>query len=155
MRASDEGRAAGESRSPGGGLAGASGTPAEGSPKVAFVFPGLGVQWAGMGRKLYRSEAAVREVLDRCDAVFGEETGERLLPVITSCAWSSWSGTAFAQIPDRRRGPRLADGAPPGRPAAAARPQAANGAMPTRDKKRPFSDHHRAPQPYAVSCCVS
>ena len=52
------------------------------SAKVAFLFPGQGVQWAGMGRKLYRDEPPVRDVLDRCDAVFGEETGERLLPVM-------------------------------------------------------------------------
>ncbi len=54
--------------------------------KVAFLFPGQGVQWVGMGQKLYRSEPAVREALDRCDAVFREETGEPLLPVMFGTA---------------------------------------------------------------------
>ena len=62
--------------------AGERGARAETSPKAAFLFPGQGVQWVGMGRTLYRTEPAVREVLDRCDAVFGEEVGERLLPVM-------------------------------------------------------------------------
>ena len=62
--------------------AGDSRVRSERSPKVAFVFPGQGVQWVGMGHELYRSEPEVREVLDRCDAVFGEEAGERLLPVM-------------------------------------------------------------------------
>ncbi len=56
------------------------------SAKVAFLFPGQGVQWVGMGRKLYRSEPAVREALDRCDAVFREETDEPLLPVMFGTA---------------------------------------------------------------------
>ena len=55
---------------------------AEPAPTVAFVFPGQGGQWPGMGRTLYRSEPAVREVFDRCDAVFREESGEALLPVM-------------------------------------------------------------------------
>ena len=62
--------------------AGERGVQAAASPKVAFVFPGQGVQWVGMGRALYRSDAGVREVLDRCDAIFAEEVGERLLPVM-------------------------------------------------------------------------
>ncbi len=55
---------------------------AEPAPTVAFVFSGQGGQWPGMGRTLYRSEPAVREVFDRCDAVFREESGEALLPVM-------------------------------------------------------------------------
>ena len=47
----------------------ASGSAGAGVGKVAFLFPGEGVQWAGMGRDLYASEPRFREVLDRCDAV--------------------------------------------------------------------------------------
>ncbi|MDE2973027.1 MAG: beta-ketoacyl synthase N-terminal-like domain-containing protein, partial [Acidobacteriota bacterium] len=62
--------------------AGDRGVPAETAPTFAFVFPGQGGQWPGMGRTLYGAEPAVRDVLDRCDAVFREEEGDALLPVI-------------------------------------------------------------------------
>lgn len=40
----------------------------EGRP-VAYLFPGLGEQYVGMGRGLYRSEPVFREEIDRCAAV--------------------------------------------------------------------------------------
>ncbi len=36
--------------------------------KIAFVFPGQGGQWLGMGRQLYHSEPAFREAIDHCEA---------------------------------------------------------------------------------------
>ena len=36
-------------------------------PKVAFVFPGQGTQWIGMGRQLFEREPVFREMLERCD----------------------------------------------------------------------------------------
>ncbi|MDE0622075.1 MAG: beta-ketoacyl synthase N-terminal-like domain-containing protein, partial [Bryobacterales bacterium] len=54
----------------------------EPSPKVAFVFPGQGDPWVGIGSRLYRTEPAVQDVLDRCDSLFAEECGVRLLPVM-------------------------------------------------------------------------
>jgi acyl transferase domain-containing protein len=36
-------------------------------PKVAFVCPGQGSQWVGMGRQLLREEAVFREWLQRCE----------------------------------------------------------------------------------------
>ena len=36
--------------------------------KVAFLFPGQGPQYVGMGRGLYDEEPAFREVIQRCDA---------------------------------------------------------------------------------------
>ena len=50
--------------------------------KVAFLYTGQGSQWAGMGRELYEREPAARAVLDRCEAVFREERGASLLPVM-------------------------------------------------------------------------
>ena len=62
--------------------AGERATHSEPSPKVAFVFPARCDPWVGRGRKLYASEAAVRDILDRCDELFTEECGTRLLPLM-------------------------------------------------------------------------
>ena len=54
--------------------------------KVAFVYPGEGSQWAGMGRELYENEPVVRAVLERCDAVVREDRRISLLEVMFGCA---------------------------------------------------------------------
>jgi phthiocerol/phenolphthiocerol synthesis type-I polyketide synthase E len=43
--------------------------PADGAGDVVFLFPGLGEQYVGMARGLYRSEPAFREAFDRSAAV--------------------------------------------------------------------------------------
>ena len=64
-------------------IAGADERPASrNAATVAFVFTGQASQWPGMGAALYDSEPAVRAVLDRCDALIGEERGASLLDVM-------------------------------------------------------------------------
>ncbi len=51
-----------------GGPAAAEGVAGSVPPKVAFVFPGQGGQWAGMARQLMVEQPAFREAIERCDA---------------------------------------------------------------------------------------
>ena len=44
--------------------------------KLAFVFSGMGQQWPGMGRELYKTEPVFREVIEECDAEFRRYTDE-------------------------------------------------------------------------------
>ena len=47
--------------------------------KLAFVYTGETDRWVSMGGALYAREPVVRAVLDRCDAVLGEDRGASLL----------------------------------------------------------------------------
>ena len=47
--------------------------------KVAFAYTGETDQWVSMGGALYAREPVVRAVLDRCDALLGDERGASLL----------------------------------------------------------------------------
>lgn len=51
---------------------------------VAFLFPGQGTQWAGMGAELYRTEPVYRREVDRC--------AELLEPSSWSPTWVSIRG---------------------------------------------------------------
>ncbi|MGF7124648.1 SDR family NAD(P)-dependent oxidoreductase [Rhodococcus sp. BE178] len=51
--------------------------------KVAFVFPGQGSQWDGMGRDLLESSAVFADSIDACDAAFAEHLGWSLRSVIS------------------------------------------------------------------------
>jgi phthiocerol/phenolphthiocerol synthesis type-I polyketide synthase E len=55
---------------------------ADADPGVAFLFSGLGTQYAGMGRGLYRTEPAFREAMDRCFAVLWSRWEIDLAPVL-------------------------------------------------------------------------
>jgi acyl transferase domain-containing protein/aryl carrier-like protein len=46
-----------------------------GPPKVAFVFPGQGSQWLGMGRRLLAEEPVFRAAMEACDAAIADEAG--------------------------------------------------------------------------------
>jgi len=53
-------------------------------PRVAFVYTGMSAQWWGMGTELLEHEPLFRQVVQRCDAVWGPLAG-----------WSLWE--LFAQ----------------------------------------------------------
>ena len=40
--------------------------------KVAFVFPGQGAQWNGMGKQLYEEEDVFKQVIDECETAFSK-----------------------------------------------------------------------------------
>lgn len=42
-----------------------------GQPRIVFVFPGQGTQWAGMGRTLFESEPVFRAAIERCEKAIG------------------------------------------------------------------------------------
>ncbi|GAB2969133.1 SDR family NAD(P)-dependent oxidoreductase [Amycolatopsis acidiphila] len=52
------------------------------APKIAFVFPGQGSQWPGMGRDLLDSEPVFRDALRDCAAAIAEHTSWSLLDVL-------------------------------------------------------------------------
>jgi acyl transferase domain-containing protein len=58
------------------------GNPAAEHVKVAFVFSGEGLQYAGMGRELYRTQPLFRDILDRCDRGVRERCGWSLLDTL-------------------------------------------------------------------------
>lgn len=56
------------------------------SPKIAFVFPGQGSQWVGMGRELLRDKPVFREVMQQLDAAIKSETGWSVLQQLEDAA---------------------------------------------------------------------
>jgi acyl transferase domain-containing protein/acyl carrier protein len=51
--------------------------------KVAFVFPGQGAQWSGMGRQLFRESPVFRDEIERCDTVMRGLVDWSLLDLFT------------------------------------------------------------------------
>ncbi|WP_437313181.1 type I polyketide synthase [Sorangium sp. So ce385] len=69
--------AAAQGQTPPGAVRGRASTG--GVPKVVFVFPGQGSQWAGMGQELLAEEPVFREALSACDRAIQAEAGWSLL----------------------------------------------------------------------------
>jgi thioesterase domain-containing protein/malonyl CoA-acyl carrier protein transacylase/aryl carrier-like protein len=51
-------------------------------PKVAFLLPGGGTQYVGMGRELYRDDDVYRDAVDRCARILRPATGEDIRTVL-------------------------------------------------------------------------
>src|SRR5690606_37260570 len=56
----------------------ANGIADERRPKVVFMLPGGGAQYAGMGRELYEQEAVYREAIDSCLDIISPALGQDL-----------------------------------------------------------------------------
>nr|ALD82524.1 polyketide synthase [Nannocystis sp. MB1016] len=69
------------------------GRAAAGRPRVVFVFPGQGGQWAGMGRQLLAEEPVFRARLTECDRAIQAEAGFSVLAALTES-----DATAAGQI---------------------------------------------------------
>ena len=68
------------------------------TPEVAFLFPGQGAQYSGMGRSLYASSAIFRSAVARVGAALGPEWEQRLETVIRGEGTAAVDETATAQV---------------------------------------------------------
>jgi amino acid adenylation domain-containing protein len=50
--------------------------------EIAFMFPGQGAQYAGMGKDLYKNNKTFRRILDECFSIISSETGEDLKSIL-------------------------------------------------------------------------
>ncbi|CAM2068430.1 SDR family NAD(P)-dependent oxidoreductase [Sulfidibacter corallicola] len=61
------------------------GTPGEGDgPRIAFLYPGQGSQYPGMGKQLYEAEPCFRQAVDACEAALGDALPHSLTRVMFS-----------------------------------------------------------------------
>ncbi|MEV0348470.1 beta-ketoacyl synthase N-terminal-like domain-containing protein [Nonomuraea sp. NPDC050680] len=55
----------------------------KGRPRVAFLLPGVGDQYVGLGRELYRTEPVYAEAVDRCVELAADRCGVDLRPLFS------------------------------------------------------------------------
>ncbi|MEO6694449.1 MAG: acyltransferase domain-containing protein, partial [Ignavibacteria bacterium] len=51
-------------------------------PKIAFLFPGQGAQYIGMGKELYDTNSLFRKTINRCDEILRDYLDKSLLEVL-------------------------------------------------------------------------
>ncbi|MBP6986183.1 MAG: type I polyketide synthase [Alphaproteobacteria bacterium] len=66
--------------------------------KLAFIFPGLGSQWSGMGIDLYNHEEVFREKILSCEEVVRQTAGWSLIERLNYAGDSSASYTDLASV---------------------------------------------------------
>src|SRR5262245_46187182 len=71
--------------------------PRQHRPRVAFLFPGQGLQYAGMARELYERAPAFRECLDRCADAYDEFRREDGSPSLKAVMFDSGSAELLKQ----------------------------------------------------------
>lgn len=67
------------------------------SPKLAFVFSGMGPQWWGMGRQLLEEEPVFRKAIERCDELLRQHA-----------SWSLWNELTATEERSRINEPQIA-----------------------------------------------
>ncbi len=65
--------------------------------KIAFLFPGQGSQYVGMGKDLYEQESVFKDSLNACEAIIQEKAGFSLLELIFPKNWTKTEEARLAQ----------------------------------------------------------